>query len=565
MLVHVGSNHAKHTIPWPFTAHHRLSCPTATTGNDTIGMFGPITATPSISAASVIADGGNDLLNFGVQGVTATAQAAWSGSVSGNMTGSRLSARIVGQNALYTASTAITQASGVTGMTVTVTGVTTSYQSLRKLVSSQIYANAGNDTVALGFELDTASASTIGGGAGNDVIGTFRVINDVFSTGVVTGGGAFDSMIVEGGNADTNYFNGASYGMSKSTIQGGQGNDTIAILVSGAGSDLTATQIRAGGGDDVFSGNGQNGLNLSTAIANTIAGGGGNDTINVNFAATAASNYILGDALNNIGTYDGADRIVLGTNANFSSNTIQAGGGNDQLTLSGAQGGSNIFQAQKGDDILSADFGVLTSVTVQMGAGADSVYIYSGGLSGGSLVALGGDNDLFSYSAGMTGGVEAASVATVFGGLGADTFTAGHYNSGTIGFTFGYSSVSDSTITAFDTIQIGNAAASGTYTLQYEPGNATLATTAAANSFTATNGIAVFTGTFDGSVTARYNAIADGVTTEGASTVFWDSGNVTYFFVKGSDANLITQIGSASRGTGTISVAGGKTFTINNN
>ena len=273
----------------------------------------------------------------------------------------------------------------------------------------------------------------------------------------------------------------------------------------------------------------------------------------------------MGDALNTIGTYDGADRIVLGTNANFSSNTIQAGGGNDQLTLSGAQGGSNIFQAQKGDDILSADFGVLTSVTVQMGAGADSVYIYSGGLSGGSLVALGGDNDLFSYSAGMTGGVEAASVATVFGGLGADTFTAGHYNSGTIGFTFGYSSVSDSTITAFDTIQIGNAAASGTYTLQYEPGNATLATTAAANSFTATNGIAVFTGTFDGSVTARYNAIADGVTTEGASTVFWDSGNVTYFFVKGSDANLITQIGSASRGTGTISVAGGKTFTINNN
>ena len=148
---------------------------------------------------------------------------------------------------------------------------------------------------------------------------------------------------------------------------------------------------------------------------------------------------------------------------------------------------------QAGDDLVSADFGVLTSVTVQMGAGADSVYIYSGGLSGGSLVNLGGGDDLFSYSAANTGGgTDAATVATVFGGLGADTFTAGHYNSGAIGFTIGYSSVSDSTITAFDTIAIGNAAASGTYTLQYEPGGATLASTAGTNSFTATNGIAIF-------------------------------------------------------------------------
>ena len=43
---------------------------TATTGNDTIGMFGPITATPTISASTVISDAGADLINLGVQGVS---------------------------------------------------------------------------------------------------------------------------------------------------------------------------------------------------------------------------------------------------------------------------------------------------------------------------------------------------------------------------------------------------------------------------------------------------------------------------------------------------------------
>ena len=362
------------------------------------------------------------------------------------------------------------------------------------------------------------------------MIGTYRAINDVFSTGSITGGGAFDNMFVEGGgDGDTIYLNGNAYALNGSTIQGGQGNDTIAVILSG-NSQLSATQILGGGGNDVFSGNGQH-LNLMTAVSNTIAGGGGADSINITFQASATSNYILGDALNTLGEYDGNDLITLVTRSDVSSNTVQAGGGNDTLRLSGAQGGSNLFQMQAGDDLVSADFGVLTSVTVQMGAGADSVYIYSGGLSGGSLVNLGGGDDLFSYSA-MNSGAnsDAASVATVFGGLGADTFTAGHYNSGTVGITIGYSSISDSTITAFDTIAIGNAAASGSYTLQYEPGGATLASTAGTNSFTATNGVAIFTGTYDGSVTARYNELDSTITTEGASTIFFDSGNVTYFF-----------------------------------
>ena len=183
---------------------------TATTGNDTIGMFGPITATPTLSSATVISDAGNDLINLGVQGVTSTAARSFSGFVSGN-SGS-ISARLVGQDAIYTSNQVAPAATPVCRFPLLVSQPP--IKLLRKLVGSQIYANAGNDTIALGVELDTASASTIGGGAGSDVIGTFRAINDVFSTGTITGGGAFDNMFVEGGgDGDTIYFNGAAYGM----------------------------------------------------------------------------------------------------------------------------------------------------------------------------------------------------------------------------------------------------------------------------------------------------------------------------------------------------------------
>ena len=85
------------------------------------------------------------------------------------------------------------------------------------------------------------------------LIGTYRAINDVFSTGSITGGGAFDNMFVEGGgDGDTIYLNGNAYALNGSTIQGGQGNDTIAVILSG-NSQLSATQILGGGGNDVFS------------------------------------------------------------------------------------------------------------------------------------------------------------------------------------------------------------------------------------------------------------------------------------------------------------------------
>ena len=116
---------------------------TATTGNDTIGMFGPITATPSISAASVIADGGNDLLNFGVQGVTATAQAP--GAVAFPVTAEVF--RLV--SLVRTPSTPTKVGQWCYWHDCDGYRCDDLLPALRKLVSSQIYANAGNDTLLL--------------------------------------------------------------------------------------------------------------------------------------------------------------------------------------------------------------------------------------------------------------------------------------------------------------------------------------------------------------------------------------------------------------------------------
>ena len=132
---------------------------------------------------------------------------------------------------------------------------------------------------------------------------------------------AYRQHVCRGGGDGDHLFQWCCLRHGRNDHQGGQGNDTIVVILSG-NSDLSATQILGGGGDDVFSGNGQN-LHLNTALSNTIAGGGGSDTINVKFQATATSNYILGDALNTLGEYDGADQIVLGVTTNFSSNTFR--------------------------------------------------------------------------------------------------------------------------------------------------------------------------------------------------------------------------------------------------
>ena len=116
---------------------------TATTGNDTIGMFGPITATPTLSSATVISDAGNDLINLGVQGLLQLQLSLVSLLVTAEVF---LHVLLVKTPSIPPTRVAPAQHWSL-GFRYWCYNL---YQALRKMVGSQIYANAGNDTIALG-------------------------------------------------------------------------------------------------------------------------------------------------------------------------------------------------------------------------------------------------------------------------------------------------------------------------------------------------------------------------------------------------------------------------------
>ena len=80
-----------------------------------------------------------------------------------------------------------------------------------------------------------------------------------------------------------------------------------------------------------------------------------------------------------------------------------------------------------------------------------------------------------------------------------------------------FTTASDSTISAFDTI-VAKGSASATYEFNYVPGGAARGTFSG-NGVTATDGIVVFSGSFDSSVTARAESIAPTLQLQGTSSV----------------------------------------------
>ena len=121
---------------------------------------------------------------------------------------------------------------------------------------------------------------------------------------------------------------------------------TTALLIWGS-SEVSATQIFAGGADTI---------NLGSAVLlTTIAGGGGNDTIILSADASASNTLILGDAFNNIDTFDGDDTFTGDFASTFWNHDPEIMGGNDTISLVDASyasdGGNNIYQLNTGDDL----------------------------------------------------------------------------------------------------------------------------------------------------------------------------------------------------------------------
>ena len=546
-----------------YTAAQAVS---ATEAADTIKYFGGSAVS---TAATVIAGGGNDRIWLGAQGYTASYSGTFA-FVSGVITGSVLSGSLLGQDTTY--STAFTY--GATGAStgMDLTGVVTSQMGAQTIRQGQLYGNAGNDSIYLAPVFTaggTANAgltlldnSTIGGGAGADVIGTISYVNDTAVTSTATTALTLDQAFVEGGGGnDSITFIGNSSLITASTIQGGQGDDLVRLDELGG---FTASSLLAlGGGNDTFSGK------MSAFNSATIAGGGGNDSITLS-ATMAHATLIATDTFNTVSDFDGADLVSAfftgdGGVGSASGLTIQAGGGNDTIHIGVTAGiaQSNVYQLNAGADLLSSV--LVSSTTIQGGAGNDTIQGMTSMVT--SFVQLGGGDDLFTFAGSGSAMATGLSATTLFGGAGADMFTGTSVANAamTMGAQWGYASAGDSLVSAFDTINFSNTG--GTYLFRWTPGNAST-TSFNSSTFTATNGSVNFTGTFANAITARVEALSEAGFSAGSTFALTDANNNAYLFISGGNSSVTTDdllvkvgtAGVASGGSITVSAQVGITF-----
>ena len=528
---------------------------TASTGNDTVAMATQ-GSTTTITAASVYGADGNDIISLGAVGRTAVASAMISGREKADTDESGAVVEItatLGVSATYSnqASGAIT---GADTLGVAVTGVITSQQAARIVNGALFQSNAGNDSIALGDKLSRVSAATFAGGAGNDVIGGYTNVNNVWTATTVSGA-VFVSSDIEGGNGnDTVYLRGSA-AYSAIDVNANKGNDLIDFQSAVASKSI----IGLGAGNDELSGQFNS---LTTA---TIAGGKGNDTIQIN---STTNSYLVvgGDRAGNVNTDgDGNDSITI--NSTVTGSTVYGGGGNDSITWSGVAGSANLVSLNKGNDVFTANnLADINDTTIAMGAGNDLFRSQGSAKIDSSTINMGKGNDTFSLSSvDVTTGSFAGS--TINGGAGADFLlgSAVANNGDTVAFTLGYATATDSTITAFDTIGVGVAAGqSADYKFQYAPGGVVGGTFSGVG-VTSTNGVITFTSNYDNAVTARASAVASLAST-GDAAVFIDGSGINYLFVKGASDNLLVQVGTASVSGGLndagVSISEGKTITL---
>jgi Ca2+-binding RTX toxin-like protein len=328
-----------------------------------------------------------------------------------------------------------------------------------------LYGNAGDDNLDGGLGNDTMV-----GAIGNDVY-FVDSLSDVVTELVNEGIDTVNSVI--------NYTLGSN--IENLTLTGS--------AVSGTGNEL----------DNVFRGN---------SIANTFAGGIGNDSYYLGTGDTVTENtnagtdtvytdatYTLGTNVEN-GILTGTATVNLTGNTidnvltgNAAANTLSGGAGSDRLI--GAQGNDTyildvatdivIENLNEGNDTVQVGYATAATITLTLGAGqfsnVENVTVTGTGLY--NLTGDAGDNKLIgNASANVLRGNAGNDVLngmggadTMVGGLGNDVYTVDMLTD----------SVTESLNEGIDLVNIAIATKSGTYTLGNNIENATLTSTVAYN------------------------------------------------------------------------------------
>lgn len=294
-----------------------------------------------------------------------------------------------------------------------------------------IYGGQGNDIIR------SNGGSLLYGDRGNDTIGNDAPLGGGF--GVSAGGG--DTMY--GGDGDDSLKANA---IGPSSLFGNQGND---VLVAGnkadtlyGGKDNDTLQSSVGGllygdiGNDniALSGSGITG-------ATTVYGGEGNDVIVQGGAVPNGRTLLFGNQGDDTITTSGiGDSIYGGTGADVISNNSGSGVfisgdlGNDILRNSGV---NSTLSGGEGDDTITFDGGAANS-TASGGGGKNFLQAITTGSNNVLIAGSLGDTIVVGNGNTAQGGigndslVAAGSLATLIGGVGADTFNviAGGFVSG---------------------------------------------------------------------------------------------------------------------------------------
>jgi hypothetical protein len=511
---------------------------TAGSDNDQIGVFGH--GATSITAQTIFGGSGNDLINFGAQGFTASLTATLTNSGAATGAGGDLAGTISDPNSIFASQTVNSTAKlTTTGFAQASSTVTlTAAAAITTIDSAFVQANAGNDTIALGTSLSRVTASQFRGGAGKDFIGFGTQLRAAGSFSTATqSGAAFKAVTIVGGSGNDTIKLDNDNTFTGFEISAGAGNDNVNLVSA----HVFSARIGLGAGNDIVSGT------FGEVDQVSIKGGSGNDTIFVNAAESAT---IGGDTLDaTVGVADGNDSIILA--GSITATKVYGGGGNDLVRVNGADiSGSSLINVGAGRDTLelTAASVLLHSASIRMGADKDLININTNsGSYISSNIKLGAGNDTIKFTTGTNNIQSGFANTTVFGNAGADLLfeSSTIVNGDELGVTFGYNTA-DSTLAGYDTIAVGGGARSAEYRLEVV-GQTMSQLQMATSNFTASNSVVTFTSTFAQDLTARVEAL-DASMEAGEVAVFKEgNGNLQYLFVQGGTIDdTLVQLGTAA-------------------
>ncbi len=205
------------------------------------------------------------------------------------------------------------------------------------------------------------------------------------------------SQVIAFGNTGSDYLETA--GFNRSTLYGGQDNDTIVSgLIEGFSTvEGEATVIPGNGGTNLLYGDKGNDTLLSVGIQDTVIGGNIEDN---DLVAGSNLDYLSLGGASSVGFGNQGNDTLIGAAASVS---LYGGQDNDYIT---ASGGDSYLSGDKGNDTLLTGG---SNDTLVGGEGNDSLDARGGG-GNNLLMALTGDNVL----------VAGASTDTLMGGVGND-------------------------------------------------------------------------------------------------------------------------------------------------